>query len=102
MENRIKEQQLYLFADRTSTAWMSSNQLRLFFSAFAYLFFVLLREKALADTELHRSQASTLRLKLLKVSASVRVTVRAIRVKLPYAYPYWNSWLDFSKAACFG
>ena len=101
MENRIKEQQLYLFADRTSTAWMSSNQLRLFFSAFAYLFFVLLREKALAGTELHRSLASTLRIKMLKVSASVRVTVRAIRVKLPYAYPYWDSWLRFSKASCF-
>jgi hypothetical protein len=100
MENRIKEQQLYLFADRTSTSWMSSNQLRLWFSTFAYLFFVLLREKVLAESEWSRSQASTLRLKLLKVSAAVKVTVRAIRVRLPYSYPYWNAWLQSAEAFC--
>jgi hypothetical protein len=102
MENRIKEQQLYLFADRTSTGWMSSNQLRLWFSSFAYMFFVLLREKALAGSEWNRSQASTLRIKLLKVSAVVKVTVRAIRVRLPFAYPYWDAWIGFSEARCFG
>lgn len=101
MENRIKEQQLYLFADRTSTGWMSSNQLRLWFSSFAYMFFVLLREKALADSEWNRSQASTLRLKLLKVSAVVKVTTRAVRVRLPYAYPYWDAWIQFTEAFCF-
>ena len=101
MENRIKEQQLYLFADRTSTGWMSSNQLRLWFSSFAYMFFVLLREKALAESVWNRSQASTLRIKLLKVSAVVKVTARAIRVRLPYAYPYWDAWIRFSEAICF-
>ena len=101
MENRIKEQQLYLFADRTSTAWMSSNQLRLWFSSFAYMFFVLLREKALGASEWNRSQASTLRIKLLKVSAVLKVTVRAVRVRLPYAYPYWDAWIQFAEASCF-
>jgi len=99
MENRIKEQQLYLFADRTSTGWMTSNQLRLWFSSFAYTFFVLLRESYLAGTDMTRAQACTLRLKLLKVSASVKVTVRRIYIRLPDAYPYWSSWMDFCKAA---
>lgn len=98
MENRIKEQQLDLFADRTSTAWMSSNQLRLWFSTFAYLFFVLLREGFLAATEWARSQAGTLRTKLLKVAATVRVTTRRILVRLPWAYPYWDAWIQFSRA----
>jgi hypothetical protein len=99
MENRIKEQQLYLFADRTSSGWMSSNQLRLWFSTFAYMFFVLLREVYLSDSQWEKSQSSTLRLKILKVSASVKVTTRRIRIKLPYAYPYWDSWIRFSLAA---
>ena len=98
MENRIKEQQLYLFADRTSSGWMSSNQLRLWFSTFAYIFFVLLREKYLSDSDWRKSQSSTLRLKVLKVAASVCVTVRRIRIRLPYAYPYWDSWIKFSQA----
>ncbi len=92
MENRIKEQQLYLFADRTSTAWMSSNQLRLWFSSFAYMFFVLLRTEALIDTELKKAQAVTLRLKILKVAAIVKVTTRRIVIRLPSAYPYWGIW----------
>ena len=99
MENRIKEQQLYLFADRTSTAWMSSNQLRLWFSTFAYIFFVLLRERYLTGTDRERSLASTLRLQVLKVSAFVKVTTRRIWIRLPYAYPYWDSWIRFSQAA---
>jgi len=92
MENRIKEQQLYLFADRTSTAWMSSNQLRLWFSSFAYMFFVFLRTEALIDTELKRAQAVTLRLKILKVAAIVKVSTRRILIRLPSAYPYWGIW----------
>ncbi len=60
MENRIKEQQLYLFADRTSTSWMSSNQLRLWMSSFAYVFFVFLREKLLHGTDWAKSQVVTL------------------------------------------
>ncbi len=92
MENRIKEQQLYLFADRTSTAWMSSNQLRLWFSSFAYMFFVLLRTEALSGTELKKAQAVTLRLKILKVAAIVKVSTRRILIRLPSAYPYWGIW----------
>ena len=65
MENRIKEQQLYLFADRTSTAWISSNQLRLWFSTLAYTYFVFIREKGLMGTDWIKKQASTLRLCLL-------------------------------------
>jgi hypothetical protein len=99
MENRIKEQQLYLFADRTSTGWMSSNQLRLWFSTFAYVFLVLLRENYLAGSQWEKSQSSTLRLKVLKVAASVRITTRRIRIRLPYAYPYWDSWIHFYKTA---
>ncbi len=92
MENRIKEQQLYLFADRTSTAWMSSNQLRLWFSSFAYMFFVLLRTEALTHTDLKKAQAVTLRLKILKVAAIVKVSTRRILIRLPSAYPYWGIW----------
>ena len=99
MENRIKEQQLYLFADRTSTAWMSSNQLRLWFSSFAYLFFVILREKLLGETDWKTKQASTLRLKLLKVSALVKITCRAIKVQFPISYPYWDAWIHLSQAS---
>ena len=99
MENRIKEQQLYLFADRTSSSWMSANQLRLWFSSLAYTFFVFLRTKLLAGTDWTKSQAGTLRIKFLKVSAAVKVTARAIRVKLPVAYPYWDSWIRISQAA---
>ena len=99
MENRIKEQQLYLFADRTSSGWMSANQLRLWFSTFAYIFFVFLREVYLSDSEWEKSLSSTLRLKILKVSASIKVTTRRVRIRLPYSYPYWASWIRFSQAA---
>ena len=99
MENRIKQQQLYLFADRTSTGWMSSNQLRLWFSTFAYIFFVLLRENYLHDTELEKSQASTLRLKIFKVAAAVKISTRRVCIKLLFAYAYWDSWIQFIEAA---
>ena len=65
MENRIKEQQLYLFADRTSTHAMRSNQLRLLFSTIAYLLHLTLREFGLKGTELANAQAGTIRTKLL-------------------------------------
>jgi Transposase DDE domain group 1 len=100
MENRIKEQQLYLFADRTSTGWISSNQLRLWLSSFAYLFFVLLREDILENTEWTTWQANTLRLKLLKVAATVTVTVRRVRIRLPAAYPYWGIWTYAAQQFC--
>jgi hypothetical protein len=86
-ENRIKEQQLDLFADRTSTGKMWSNQLRLYFSSIAYVLMQRLRT-ALAGTELEKAQCGTIRLKLLKIGAQVRVTVRKIWISLSSAYPY--------------
>ena len=78
MENRIKEQQLGLFADRTSSKLIAANQLRLYFSAFAYLMVHTLRWVGLAGTKLARAQSWTLRLKLLKIGAQVRVTTRKV------------------------
>jgi Transposase DDE domain group 1 len=88
MENRIKEQQLALFADRTSTATLRANQLRLYFSSIAYTLLLGLRRLGLAGTELARAQCHTIRLKLLKIGAQVRVTVRKIWVAFSSAYPY--------------
>lgn len=88
MENRIKEQQLYLFADRTSASTMRANQLRLWFSSVAYVLLNALRELGLAGTELARAQCSTIRLKLLKVGAAIRVTVRKIWVALSSSHPF--------------
>lgn len=88
MENRIKEQQLNLFADRTSTARMRSNQLRLYFSSFAYLLLHYLRRVGLHGTELARAQCGTIRLKLLKIGALVSVSVRRVRFRMASGYPY--------------
>jgi hypothetical protein len=87
-ENRIKEQQLDLFADRTSTGKMWSNQLRLYFSSITYVLLQTLRRTALAGTELEKAQCGTIRLKLLKIGALVRVTVRKIWISLTEGYPY--------------
>jgi len=87
MENRIKEQ-LLLFADRTSTAWLRSNQIRLYFSSAAYLLLQALRRLGRAGTELARAQCDTLRLKLLKIGARMRITVRKVWVSLASGYPY--------------
>ena len=87
MENSIKEQ-LSLFADRTSTAFLRSNQVRLYFSSVAYLLMEALRRLGLAGTELARAQADTLRLKLLKIGAQIRVTVRRVWVSLAESYAY--------------
>jgi hypothetical protein len=86
-ENRIKEQQLDLFADRTSTGKMWSNQLRLYFSSIAYVLLQTLRRTALAGTELEKAQCGTIRLKLLKIGAQIRVTVRKVWVSLCSGYP---------------
>jgi hypothetical protein len=88
MENRIKEQQLDLYADRTSTETMRANQLRLWFSALAYLLMNQVRRVGLAGTEWARATCGTIRLKLLKVGALVRVSVRRVRVSLSSAYPW--------------
>ena len=88
MENRIKEQQLHLFADRTSARTMRGNQVRLFFSSIAYVLLEALRRLGLAGTELACAQCQTIRLKLLKIGALVRVTVRKVWVKLSSGCPY--------------
>ena len=91
MENRIKEQ-LMLFADRTSTAFMRSNQIRLYFSSIAYLLMEALRRLGLKATELAQAQATTIRLKLLKIGALIRVTVRKVWIALAGGYPYAELW----------
>jgi hypothetical protein len=88
MENRIKEQQLSLFADRTSAGKMRANQLRLYFSSVAYLLMQALRRLGLRGTEMAAAQCQTIRLKVLKIGAQVKVTVRKIWVSLAGGYPY--------------
>jgi len=87
-ENRIKEQQLDLFADRTSTGKMWANQLRLYFSSMAYVLLQTLRRMGLAGTKMARAQCGTIRSKLLKIGAQIRVTVRKVWVSLAGGCPY--------------
>jgi len=88
MENRIKEQQLGLFADRTSSHQMDANQRRLYFASFAYVLMQQLRRVGLAGTELARAQCTTIREKVLKIGAQVRVSVRKVWLSLSQSYPY--------------
>jgi hypothetical protein len=88
MENRIKEQQLNLFADRTSAATMRANELRLWFSSVGYTLLHALRRLGLKGTDLAKAQCGTIRLKLLKIGAQIRVTVRKVWVSLAESYPY--------------
>ena len=88
MENRIKEQQLHLFADRTSAPTMRANQVRLFCSSIAYVLLEALRRLGPAGTELAEAPCQTMRLKVLKIGALVRVTVRKVWVKLSSGCPY--------------
>jgi hypothetical protein len=88
MENRIKEQQLYLFADRTSASTMRANQLRLWFSSVAYTLLQVIRRFGLKDTPLARARCDTIRLKLLKIGARVRITVRRIWLSMAESCPY--------------
>jgi hypothetical protein len=87
MENRIKEQ-LMLFADRTSTAYLRSNQIRLYFSSVAYVLMQALRRLGLQGTEWAQAQCMTVRLKLLKIGALIRITVRKVWVSMATGYPY--------------
>jgi hypothetical protein len=87
MENRIKEQQLDLFADRTSTHTLRANQIRLYFSSFAYVLLCTLRRLGLTGTELARAQCGTIRLKLLKIGAQLRISVRRIYLSFSESYP---------------
>ena len=88
MENRIKEQQLMLFADRTSTSKMHSNQVRLYFSSIAYILVQALRRLGLAGTEMAKAQCDTIRLKLFKIGARIRITVRKVWIAYAGGYPY--------------
>jgi len=88
MENRIKECQLDLYADRTSAHTMRANQLRLWFASMAYVLICALRRIGLAHTQFARASCGTIRLKLLKIGALVRTNVRRIKLAMPSAFPY--------------
>ena len=90
IENRIKEQQLYLFADRTSAATMRANQLRLWFSSVAYVLLNELRRVGLRSTEFAKAQCHTIRNKLLKIGGQIRISVRRISFSL-------GKWLSISR-----
>ena len=92
MENRIKECQLDLFADRTSTRTMRGNQLRLWFAAMAYVLLEALRRIGLQRTRLARATAGTIRLKLLKIGALVRLSVRRVTVAMASGHPWQRDW----------
>ena len=95
MENRIKEQ-LSLFADRMSTESLRANQLRLYFSSLAYVLVHALRRLALTGTQWAHAQVQTIRLRLLKIAAEVRLSVRRIWVSYSNAYP----WKEMFATAC--
>jgi hypothetical protein len=88
MENRIKEQQLGLFADRTSCQNWWANQFRLLLSSSAYVLLETIRRVGLAGTELARAQVSTIRLKILKIGTVILRNTRRIRLLFTSAYPY--------------
>lgn len=87
MENRIKEQQLGLFADRTSSSTMLANQFRLLLSSAAYVLIQTLRRVALADTALAKAQVSTIRTKLIKIAARVVISARRVVLHLSSSCP---------------
>jgi hypothetical protein len=95
MENRIKECQLGLFADRTSAATMRANQRRLWFASMAYVLLCALRRLALQQTQFAKATCGTIRLKLLKIGALVRTSVRRISFAMASGYPYQR---DFALA----
>jgi hypothetical protein len=105
VENRIKEQQLDLFADRTSAATMRANQLRLWFASFAYVLLDTLRRIGLRHTQFAAATCGTIRLKLLKIGAQVRISVRRIKVAMasacPYQTEYHLAYLYLRRAAAF-
>ena len=97
MENRIKEQQLDLFADRTSTGTMRANQLRLYFASFAYVLMQGLRRLGLQRTNLARAQSGTIRLKLLKIGARLKITVRKVWLSFSETYPYQSEFAQICR-----
>jgi hypothetical protein len=92
MENRIKECQLDLFADRTSTATMRANQLRLWFASMAYVLLDGLRRIALQATRLADATCGSIRLKLFKIAALVRISVRRVRIAIASRHPWQRDW----------
>ena len=88
MENRIKECQLDLYADRTPATTMRANQLRLWLASYAYVLMCALRRIALAGTELAKATCGSIRLKLLKIGAQVTVSVRRVKFALASAHPF--------------
>jgi hypothetical protein len=98
MENRIKECQLDLFADRTSAVTMRANPLRLWFASFAYVLLCALRRIGLAQTQFARATCGTIRLKLLKIGALVRISVRRVVVAMASACP-WQPEFTLAHAA---
>jgi len=94
MENRIKECQLDLFADRTSAASLRANQLRLWFASLAYVLMTALRRMALEGTELAQATAGTIRLKLLKLGALVTTSVRRVKIAIASACPLKGAFVN--------
>ena len=92
MENRIKECQMDLFADRTSTATMRANQLRLWFVSMAYVLLCALRRIGLRFTQFAHASCGAIRLKLLKIGARVTVSVRRAKIAMASAYPWCDDW----------
>jgi hypothetical protein len=92
MENRIKECQLDLFADRTSTATMRANQLRLWFASMAYVLLEAVRRLALMATKLANATCRTIRLKLLRIGALVRISVRRVKIAMASGNPNQRDW----------
>ena len=99
MENRIKECQLDLFADRTSAATMRANQLRLWFASMAYVLLCALRRIGLAHTQFASATCGTIRLKLLKIGALVRISVRRVKIAMASACP-WQPECSGSRTPC--
>jgi hypothetical protein len=87
MENRIKEQQLMLFANRVSCPTMRANQVRLCLATVAYIVLRFLGQHGLAQTELAQAQCDTIRVRLLKIGAVIGVPIRRVRVALSEGYP---------------
>ena len=100
MENRIKECQLDLFADRTSAASLRANQLRLWFASLAYVLVTALRRLALQGTELAQATARTIRLKLLKLGALVTVSVRRVKIAIASACPLKSVFVNAHRRLC--
>jgi hypothetical protein len=100
MENRIKECQLDLFADRTSAGSLSANQLRLWFASLAYVLMTALRRMALQGTELAQATVGTIRLKLLKLGALVTISVRRVKIAIASACPMKSVFANAHRRLC--